>query len=436
MSYIDDIFKGIDDAIDGAINSNNYSRLNSEIKAKMAGFSNAAEQMGRINQFTQGLNFDQPVRRADQAPRRQSQETAADAGRQYQAGWQRPFDYGMGATPFRQHKPRILAPRLKAVFGIIFGIISILFTIACLVSIVVVPGAAILMIVSAIISVLFIIMARSGLKEKKLAKLFGRYAKAVGRAEYIAISTLADRVGETPAITLDNLKNMVLADYLPQARFDDRETTLILTERAYSQYMRTEKANRAAREEKAQQARAEHEMASEEQTDVDEGVQKILDAGREYISKVRRANDLIPDKEMSDKLDRTEMILTKIFEQVRKHPERAGDMQKFMNYYLPMVEKLLKAYIDVDKQPVSGENIASTRKEIEEVMDTINTAFETFLDDMFEDLSWDVSSDISVMKTMMQQDGLTDDGLKKTASKTDEKGDTESGPTLHFGDDN
>ena len=41
-------------------------------------------------------------------------------------------------------------------------------------------------------------------------------------------------------------------------------------------------------------------------------------------------------------------------------------------------------------------------------MDTVNEAFENLLDSMFEDANMDVMSDISVMNTMMAQDGLTD----------------------------
>lgn len=32
---------------------------------------------------------------------------------------------------------------------------------------------------------------------------------------------------------------------------------------------------------------------------------------------------------------------------------------------------------------------------------------------MFQDTAWDVASDISVLKTMLAQEGLTEDGLKK-----------------------
>ena len=67
------------------------------------------------------------------------------------------------------------------------------------------------------------------------------------------------------------------------------------------------------------------------------------------------------------------------------------------------------AYIELDKQPEAGENITKTKREIEEALDTINDAFEALLDTLFQDMAWDISSDISVMKTMMSQDGLVEE---------------------------
>ena len=102
----------------------------------------------------------------------------------------------------------------------------------------------------------------------------------------------------------------------------------------------------------------------------------------------------------------------KIFEQVKKDPETADDLHKLMNYYLPTTKKLLAAYVELDKQAGNGENVQQTKNEIDAVMDTINEAFEKLLDSLFQDMAWDISSDISVMKTMMAQDGLTDDGMQ------------------------
>ena len=50
---------------------------------------------------------------------------------------------------------------------------------------------------------------------------------------------------------------------------------------------------------------------------------------------------------------------------------------------------------------------------IEKTLDTLNRAFEKLLDDLFQETAWDVSTDISVLHTMLAQEGLTEDGLKK-----------------------
>ena len=67
----------------------------------------------------------------------------------------------------------------------------------------------------------------------------------------------------------------------------------------------------------------------------------------------------------------------------------------------------------MDAQPVAGENILSSKREIEATLDTLNLAFEKLLDSMFLETAWDVSSDISVLQTLLAQEGLTDDGLMK-----------------------
>ena len=90
----------------------------------------------------------------------------------------------------------------------------------------------------------------------------------------------------------------------------------------------------------------------------------------------------------------------------RVHPEVAPELQKMMDYYLPTTSKLLDAYRELDKQPVAGDNIRSTKAEIEQTVDTLNVAFEKLLDSLFVDRAWDISSDISVLNTMLAQEGL------------------------------
>ena len=119
----------------------------------------------------------------------------------------------------------------------------------------------------------------------------------------------------------------------------------------------------------------------------------------------------------------------------RKQPESASELRKLMSYYLPTTVKLLNAYKELDKQTVNGENITKTKKEIEDALDTINSAFENLLDSMFQNMAWDVSSDISVMQTMFAQDGLTGKEMAAENGQSAEKMEKQVyGTTLTWGD--
>ena len=133
---------------------------------------------------------------------------------------------------------------------------------------------------------------------------------------------------------------------------------------------------------------------------------EIVEEGREFISHIHQRNDEIGDPRMSEKLDCLERVVTRIFNRVAEKPENAPDLHRMMSYYLPITRKLVDAYQELDAQQVEGENIRKTKQEIEDSLDTVNHAFENLLDSFFQDTAWDISSDISVLHTMMAQDGL------------------------------
>ena len=109
--------------------------------------------------------------------------------------------------------------------------------------------------------------------------------------------------------------------------------------------------------------------------------------------------------------------MDRIFDRVEQNPETVGDIRKLMEYYLPTTVKLLEAYEEMDRQPVGGENIQTAKAEIEATLDTLNLAFEKLLDSLFQDTAWDVSSDISVLHTMLAQEGLTEEEWKRKSGK-------------------
>lgn len=249
-----------------------------------------------------------------------------------------------------------------------------------------------------------------GSKKIGLVSRFRHYARVIGNRSYVAIEDLARQTGRERKTILRDLKLMTQKSMFLQGRLDAKETTFMLTDEAYQQYQQAEEArrNREAEESVQKIKMQSQEKKAEKSTTYSSQEEKILQDGEAYIRTVRECNDLIPNEEVSNKLYKLEAIMSRIFEQVKKHPESAEDLHKLMDYYLPTTIKLLNAYIDLDKQDIAGENILATKKEIEDVLDIINAAFEKLLDSMFEDIAWDISSDISVMKTMMAQEGLTE----------------------------
>ncbi len=266
--------------------------------------------------------------------------------------------------------------------------------------------------ICAVATAAFALLIKRGSEEKKLARIFNKYGRILGDSEFFAVSDLAMAAGERSDVVLKNIKKMMDKDFLPTARFDRNETTVMLSERAFAQYLKAEKSRQDRELVQAQNAANQQRFQAESTANVtDQGAKSIIDEGNAYLETIRKINDAIPGDEMSEKLYQLENIMRKIFKQVEKEPECADDLKKFMNYYLPTTTKLLNAYVDLDRQPEVGENIIKTKKEIEDAIDVIIDAFENLLDSLFQDMAWDISSDISVMKTMMAQDGLTPDSF-------------------------
>ena len=133
-----------------------------------------------------------------------------------------------------------------------------------------------------------------------------------------------------------------------------------------------------------------------------------MDEYERTLKELRELNDRIPGEEMSAKISRMEDLTAKIFKLAKEQPEKLGSMRKFMDYYLPTSLKLLARYEKLDAQGVEGTNISESKRQIEETMDTMITAFEKQLDKLFQDDALDIASDVEVLENMLKKDGLSD----------------------------
>ena len=254
-----------------------------------------------------------------------------------------------------------------------------------------------------------------GSRQEGLAKRFRRYQQVIGERTFCLIEELSAAIGKKPKFVQKDLRKMIRDGFFPQGYLDKKETCLITDQQTYQQYLQTEKAY----EVRAQEAQADGRKAGAQQASASTAAphgseyQELLAEGQSYIRHIHTCNDKIEDPVISEKLDRMEMIVTRIFTEAGRNPDVADDLKKMMSYYLPTTKKLLDAYCELDEQPVPGENIETTKQEIAATLDTLNNAFAKLLDDLFEEKAWDISSDISVLNTMLAQEGLTEGAFDK-----------------------
>lgn len=299
-----------------------------------------------------------------------------------------------------------------AATGAVFGLTSVIFLIITLIGSLITAFDVVSGLIIGIFAVAFIsfaVMTYVGVDMVRTVGRFRQYVSVLRDREFCDIKEIASATGRDVRKVLKDVKKMITKGWFCQGHLDEKESCLMVSEHAWNQYtalmedMKQRKAEEQAAQKKMQE---EYDRLSPE-------VQKIVQAGDEYVRRIKAANDAIPGEVISAKISRMELLVDRIFDRVEQNPDSVNDMRRMMDYYLPTTMKLLEAYEELDAQPVQGENIISSKKEIEDTIDTLDIAFEKLLDSLFQDTAWDVSSDISVLHTMLAQEGLTEDGLKK-----------------------
>lgn len=254
---------------------------------------------------------------------------------------------------------------------------------------------------------------------------FQIYKKTIGDEELCNIKQLAGPVRKSERFVVKDVEKMIKNGWFCQGHLDKNKTCLMVTDHMYREYQKleeekerlrieeeTRRRQTQAKEEAAKQRKAAEEAEAQKKSGLSPEVRRVLEQGDFYVRKIRQCNETIPGEEISEKIERMEVLVDKIFDRVEQKPACASDVRKLTEYYLPTTVKLLETYAEMDAQPVGGANIQAAKREIETTLDTINKAFEKLLDSLFQETAWDVSSDISVLQTMLAQEGLTEDGLK------------------------
>ena len=394
----EELGRNIQDIVDRAVKSQDYQKLNQTITQTV----NKAVDLG-----TEAVRkaVDSASKAADPQPK---VKTSVVVEKQ-----NLPASYGSTS-----HKTTVGV--LKTVFGGLLSCLTfVIFLSTMLVNLV--SGGSLLGVSSVLTLIGFgggVGLIASGVRNLSWVNRFKTYRKVLGQKTYCTLEKLARSVGKSVKSVRKELQGMIDQGLFLEGHMDKEQTTLITSHETYREFEHSRLLLEQSREDqrRAQEAeRKAQEAAAKARTEksTDPRVQEVLDRGNAFLVQIRKCNDAIPGEEISGKISRMELIVRRIFERAEAHPEIVPDLKKMMDYYLPMTVKLLNAYADMDAQPVQGQTSESSKREIEATLDTLNLAFEKLLDDLYREAAMDVSSDISVLNTLLAQEGLTEDELTK-----------------------
>ena len=232
----------------------------------------------------------------------------------------------------------------------------------------------------------------SGVSGRKKEAKFRQCISITGEQGVVDIKKLAKTMGMRQDETERLLAEMVDRGFYGERAYIDhgRRLLVIDVEDMRDVYRRED-------EERARQKADEQAQAKEKMTEYER-----------YVERIRQADVDIEDEVMSEKIRRMQNLTASIFAEVQAHPEKKPMIDRFMTYYLPTTLKLLESYARIEKQGVTGENMAKAKKDIEGIADTLVAGYEKQLDKLYKAEAVDIAGDVSVIESMLRRDGLSD----------------------------
>ncbi len=240
-------------------------------------------------------------------------------------------------------------------------------------------------VMTGILGISSILVLISGIRSDALYKIACRYGRVIGNFPEYSISALVSVMQSTKAKVQKDLERLLEKGYFGKKAYLDYGGERIVIDPDEARII----VQNHAKEQSAQES----ETEPSDEYDV-------------WLKKIKEANQKIDDAAVTLCVNRIHLYTEKIFEFIRVHPEDVGQIRTFMNYYLPMTLKLLQSYDMLEEAGVAGENMRTTKKNIEETLETLAGAYRQQLDNLYSAQAMDISADIDVLEQMLRRDGL------------------------------
>lgn len=232
-------------------------------------------------------------------------------------------------------------------------------------------------------------LAAWGSKKQQRITRLQKYLRELGSGTVATIRDLSLVAGVTESQVRKDLEYFIREDVLKEARMVEGNSIFILDRGTYDIYKK------------------QYLEGGRKQALAEDSSEKEIN---EMLKKLNLYSEGLTG-EAAKRIRRISETASAILDYEIKHPESSEDLRKFHRYYLPTTLELVRRYrqFELSVTPESEK----ARKEILETLETVEEGFTNLLDNLNADLVMDTRSDMSVLETIMKQEGLVDRDFKK-----------------------
>lgn len=278
------------------------------------------------------------------------------------------------------------------------------------------------------------VFSKVGKRQMRFAKVLTRVSEEVGNHQKIGLSQLAQKV-EVPVHELSGIvdeaiqKGLIPEGYLDA---DGDAQTLYLTSAAWKTVHPEatgtgSTVGRAARGTDAPDFKTKagrdfrgkrkakfdgrscerNRQGSSASQDLPAEAANVVSACEKFVVTARECQEQIHDAQVRASLEGCASKVEALADYVGRHPACASELRRLVTYYLPTTEKLALGYVELQDKG-KGPQANSTRQELKETLSMVDDSLSKLTDNLLREQSWDLKSDMDVMRTMLEQDGLSD----------------------------
>lgn len=243
-----------------------------------------------------------------------------------------------------------------------------------------------------------------------ISKDYTRFLRELGHNTVIPIRDLASSVQKSEEDTIKELMYMMNKGYFKQARIVENNSLFLLDIPTFKLY----------KNQKNQMPNLSHEenkkIAQDANTKTNKDkAEEIIRISSKEITSINLDISRIKNRNFLEKVIEIKKTIENITNIIKRYPEKAYVLDKFIEYYLPTTVKLIDAYTEYEIMESNDSKIKNSLAEIESSIEIINEAFEKIQLELMEDRTMDIKTDIDTMKILLNQEGY----LEKDWSKNE-----------------